>query len=94
MILAADQNVWKIFEASIWPWLGLVASLGVAVWLAFRIRAWYRDHEDPAEPVHEMLTQFGDLHRRGALSDEEYRSIKSRLVERIDDPARRRDNAT
>ncbi len=31
-----------------------------------------------------MLTDIGDLHRGGDLTDEEYRSIKGRLLERLE----------
>lgn len=93
MTCAAGDKVWQFFQAAALPWLGLAVLILVAVWAAVRIRSWYRDHDDGAEAAHRMLTQFGDLHRQGALSDEEYRSIKGRLVERIDDGTRRQDNA-
>jgi hypothetical protein len=63
--------------------------LGTAAWLIFRIRARFRDREDSAEDAQQMLLQLGELRREGGLSQEEYRSIKGRLTQRLDDSARR-----
>jgi hypothetical protein len=68
--------------------LGLIVAIALAVWLILWLRARYRGHEDPAAIDYQMLTQLGDLHREGALSEEEYRSIKGRLIKRIDDSTR------
>ncbi|MBW3539492.1 MAG: hypothetical protein KY476_04410 [Planctomycetes bacterium] len=67
----------------------LLGVLAVAVWLVVWIRARYCGGEDPAAQVHEMLTQMAQTHREGGLSDEEYRSIKGQLVERLDGSPRR-----
>jgi hypothetical protein len=85
---ANREELAKIFQAS-WPfWLLLFAFLAGASWLIFRIRARFRGGEDPAEQGQQMLMQMGDLHREGGLSDEEYRSIKSRLKPTIEDSMR------
>jgi hypothetical protein len=65
-------------------WLGLFLLLAGATWLIIRIRAQFREREDPAEEGHQMLMQMGELHREGGLSDEEYRSIKSKLSGPLD----------
>lgn len=62
----------------------LVVCIGVAVWLILRIRARFRDNDDPTADDHQLLLRVGDLRREGDLSDEEYRSIKGRLIQRID----------
>lgn len=45
-----------------------------------------RDGEDNAAAEQMMLTQYTEMHRDGDLSEEEYRSIKGRLLERLGDP--------
>lgn len=74
----------RLLQASWMAWLGLFALLAVSAWCVIRIRARFRDREDPAEGGHQMLMQMGELHREGGLSDEEYRSIKSKLSGPVD----------
>jgi hypothetical protein len=59
--------------------VALFAVVAIAVWLLFRIRARFRDSEDPAEDNHRLLMQVGEMHRRGGLSEEEFRSIKKQV---------------
>ena len=84
----------RLLQASILELLGVLVgvlvSICVGIWLIVRIRARYQDREDPAAVDHEMLIEMGELYRQGDLSDEEFRSIKGRLVERIDDSMRKR----
>jgi hypothetical protein len=89
-----DSLILKLLQASWLEWLGLIVAVGVAVWLIFRIRAWFRDGEDPAADDHGMLMQITELRRQGGLSDEEFRSIKGRLVRRIDETTRPQDKHT
>jgi hypothetical protein len=51
------------------------------VWVFYRIRAWYCEDSDTAGSETEMLIRISELRREGDLSEEEYRSIKSRLIE-------------
>jgi len=78
----------EVLEATWYWWLILFVILAVAAWLLFRIRARFRDHEDPAEDAHRLLMQLGEMHRQGGLSEEEFRSIKSRLIEPLDHSTR------
>jgi hypothetical protein len=82
------EAVSRVFQASWYWWVILFAVVAVAAWLLFRIRARYRDHEDPAEDDHRLLMQIGEMHREGGLSEEEFRSIKSRLIEPLDHSTR------
>ena len=52
----------------------------VGVYLVARVRAWYQQSPPAAN---ELLTNFRELHSKGELSDEEYRTIKSMLAERL-----------
>jgi hypothetical protein len=66
------------------PLAALAGILFLAAWMVVRLKARYRGGDDPAADAHEMLTQFGDLRRRGGLSEEEYRKIKGRLAGRLE----------
>ncbi len=82
------EEAFRIFHASWYWWVILFAVVGAATWLLFRIRARFRGHEDPAEDDHRLLMQIGEMHREGGLSEEEFRSIKSRLIEPHDHSTR------
>ena len=76
----------------LWRTLGIALALGVvlaiSVWLVLRIRARYWGLEDPTAAENEMLLQLSELRREGQLTEEEYRSIKGRLVARIGESLR------
>jgi hypothetical protein len=82
------EELSRVFQASWYWWLALFVIVAVAAWLLFRIRARYRDHEDPAADHRQLLMQMGEMHREGGLSEEEFRSIKSRLIEPLDHSTR------
>jgi len=87
-VLASSTKFWKFFKASALPFAGLVLILLLAAWLIAWIRNRYRGHEDHAAASAQMLLQFRELHREGDLSEEEYRSIKNRLIQTMDGTAR------
>ncbi|MGH7127621.1 MAG: hypothetical protein ACREJB_06990 [Planctomycetaceae bacterium] len=64
----------------------VVLLIGAVVWIRRRLQG----HEDHTALDQAMLSQIGELHRQGDLSDEEYRSIKGRLVQRLDASLRER----
>lgn len=86
-----DSPLWKLLNRPSWELFGLVLAvvlaLGVLVWLVVWIRAWFTGDDDPAVGDHELLASIRDLRREGDLTDDEYRSIKSCLVDRLDDAA-------
>ena len=89
--IGEDSLLWRLTQASTAEWIAFGVALSVVVvliWLSFWIRSWFRDDVDPEAAKHQMLAQIGDLHRQGDLSVEEYRSIKSRLVEELEDSPR------
>lgn len=80
--------IWELLEGSPreWGWfLGGLAGLAVVLWAFSRFIAWMRDDEDNAAAEQMMLTEISELHRGGDLSEEEYRSIKGRLLERLEE---------
>lgn len=90
--LKSYQELGKLLSQLWLPVIGFLLAIAVAAWVILRIRARYRDHADSTAVERQMLLQMGELRRGGDLSDEEYRSIKGRLIQRLDDPARRSGN--
>ena len=50
------------------------------IYVIGRVRETIRSKDPPSS---HLMTNFRDLHSQGELSDEEYRTIKSMLVERL-----------
>lgn len=84
ILFAAGGSLGEFFRESVLSWLLLFGMLAALIWAIVWIKARYGGHEDPAVADHQMLSQLGELRRQGDLSEEEYRSIKGRLVERLD----------
>ncbi len=78
-------TIQKFFGDAIFEFVGLGILITVSIALTLRIRQRFQGNDDPAEVDHQMLLQIKELRREGDLTDEEFRSIKGRLVERIDD---------
>ena len=81
-----DTLIWKLLEGSPREWLWFLSGLAglcVVFWAFSKFLAWMRDDEDPAAAEQMMLTEISELHRGGDLTEEEYRSIKGRLLERL-----------
>ncbi|GAB4152978.1 MAG: hypothetical protein Tsb009_29180 [Planctomycetaceae bacterium] len=83
MIFAKIPDLDAMIEVGLW-WLAVIGVLLGGIWLIVLIRTRYWGREDRMASSHQMLTQFGDLHREGDLTDDEYRSIKNRLVTQIE----------
>ncbi|HEY5315516.1 MAG TPA: hypothetical protein VIK18_23500 [Pirellulales bacterium] len=62
-------------------WLALVAVLFTLG--AYAIVSLRRAFREDAPDASNLITNFRDLHGRGELSDEEYRTIKATLAERL-----------
>src|SRR5690606_20382876 len=78
-----QQALQSFLDAAPW-YLAIVVAFGVLIWIALRIKARFRDDADPAGDPQSMLAHFRELRREGGLSDEEFRSIQCRLMDRID----------
>jgi hypothetical protein len=62
-------------------WLSLVLAMAAGLfWLMKRLRG-VRAEDGP--DASEMLTKFRELYSRGGLSDEEYRTIKTKLASQL-----------
>jgi hypothetical protein len=63
-------------------WFAVILFL-LAVAIA-GVRKW-RDGANQGEPTaNELLTKFGELHDRGGLSDDEYRTIRTKLARQLE----------
>ena len=63
-------------------WLALTLAVGaLGVWVVARLRG--SDAQD-TQDAHQALTKFRELHARGGLSDEEYRTIKTKLATQLE----------
>jgi hypothetical protein len=63
-------------------WFAAIFALSA---LAFVLLRRWRGSAYEAQPgPNEMLTKFRELHGRGTLSDDEYRTIKTKLARQVD----------
>ena len=74
-------------EMFAYPWVQAVLLLGVifAITVAgvYVVRK-FRDHAESAEPVtSDLISKFRDLHLRGELTEEEYRTIRTVLAIKV-----------
>jgi uncharacterized membrane protein len=69
-----------LFQAALW-FAAIFALLALAIVALRRFRGGSAD--DRPRPS-ELLTKFRELHVRGGLSDDEYRTIKTKLATQID----------
>ena len=66
-----------------WVFTIVLIVLVVAIWAIARLTTSVNGDIDPSEIDRQMLTAVSELHSQGELTPEEYRSIKSRLVNRL-----------
>lgn len=71
-------RVWEAGAEELVVWIALLAiALAVAYYVISKIRPGPAQRELPTS---ELLSKFRDLHSRGVLSDEEFRTIKTTLA--------------
>ena len=66
-----------------WTFAVVLIALIVFILLIARLVTRATEDSDPAETDRQMLTAVNDLHRKGDLSQEEFRSIQGQLVDRL-----------
>jgi uncharacterized membrane protein len=67
-------------QAALW-FAVILALLAIAV---VSVRKWRGDAADDQLDASELLTKFRELHLRGGLSDDEYRTIKTKLATHLE----------
>lgn len=72
----------------------LMLAVGVALMAAlfYRARRFRGDADKDRLSTHAMLTKFRELHSKGVLSDEEFRTIKTKLAGQIQEELKDTDN--
>jgi uncharacterized membrane protein len=65
-----------LFSAALW-FAVILALLALAIVV---VRRWRGGAAEDRLDAGELLTKFRELHARGGLSDEEYRTIKTKLA--------------
>ena len=59
---------------------------------AYAVSKWRDATEDDTNTASELLTNFREMHSRGDLTDEEFRTIKARLSYEMKDELKNSDN--
>ncbi len=73
------QQLQEFVNSNLGWWIGAVVACFLGSLLVLKIRNWYHDGDGPADSKDQFLQRLRDSHREGQISDEEYRSIKSRF---------------
>lgn len=71
----------ELFDGYIVEWVLAVLFVIFLIWLIVWIVGRFRENEDRHVDARELLLQFAEMQREGDLTDDEFRSIKKRLVD-------------
>jgi hypothetical protein len=75
----ADLASNSLAKAAVWfAVIFVLAAMGLVV-----VRKWRDSAADDTPDAHELLTKFREVHDRGGLSDDEYRTIKTKLAGQV-----------
>jgi len=78
----ADHS-WEVEAGWLVLWVALLAMLVAIAWYVIgKIRPKTLQKERPAS---EWMAKYRELHSRGGLSDEEFRTIKTKLAQQLQD---------
>jgi len=83
-----NQMNWPALQQLVLGVATLAGLVVTGIYLAGRIRAKAAQKEPTAS---ELLTKFREMHSQGVLSDEEFRTIKTTLTERLQTELRDKD---
>ena len=76
------RNVSEALSQALIPVATTVTAIAVLAIAIYLIRAWLRENDGPAASEFELLSEYREMHRRGELSDEEFRIIKGQMAPR------------
>ena len=89
VMYAASPDWWDIATFSFAQALLLAAAFAALVLVVLKLARRLRgDADDDRLEAGRMLTKFRELHARGGLSDEEFRTIKTKLVRQFQNELR------
>ena len=78
--ILADFTGYPLVRVSLWfALIFALVALGIAL-----VRKWRDSTADDTLSRSELLTKFGEVHTRGGLSDDECRTIKTKLAADIE----------
>lgn len=75
------DTFWRLLTEGASHYAATILSIGVLVGIALWLRSWYREDDGTTEDAYDLLLQFKELKRQGDLTEDEYRSIRSRLTD-------------
>ena len=73
-------------------WFAVIFALSALAVLA--LRRWRGGAYDAQPTSSELLTKFRELHGRGSLSDDEYRTIKTKLARQLETELKENDQTS
>ncbi|MDA0587450.1 MAG: hypothetical protein O2820_16115 [Planctomycetota bacterium] len=76
----SPDTFWRLLTEGASHYAATILSIGVLAGIALWLRSWYREDDGTTEDAHDFLLQFKELKRQGDLTEDEYRSIRSRLT--------------
>jgi hypothetical protein len=77
------RNASEALSQALIPVAATVIAIGVLAVVIYLVRSWLRENDGPAASDHLLLSEYREMNRRGELSDEEFRIIKSQMAPRI-----------
>jgi hypothetical protein len=85
----ADGDAWQLGREWLVVWIAVLAILLTVAWYVIDK---IRPKPEKKEPLaSEWLSKYRDLHSRGVLSDEEFRTIKTTLNKQLQDELKAND---
>lgn|GEM_PF-1275727 len=92
--LSGKQKLLKeLFAGHVLGWVLAVIFVSFLIWLIVWIVGRFRENEDRHVDPSELLLQFSEMRREGDLTDDEFRSIKKRLITPTDKSLEKEDTA-
>jgi uncharacterized membrane protein len=79
-----------LFQAA--SWFAVIFALSALAILG--LRKWRGGAFETRPRASELLTKFREMHGRGSLSDDEYRTIKTKLARELEDELRNNDQTS
>ena len=74
--------------------LGFAVIFALSALAVIALRKWRGSAYEAQPHASELLTKFRDLHGRGTLSDDEYRTIKTKLARQVEAELKDNDQKT
>jgi hypothetical protein len=78
--IQVEWSLRDVFHASPGACIGLIVAVPAFAVFVYYARSWFFSDDDPAENANQTLSEIREMYEEGKLSDEEFRSIKGRLM--------------